>query len=623
MKKSIARRARTYVPVLSVLALAVTTSVQSQGIEVNPVVVSATRMEQPLSDVLSSVSVITRADIDKSQAVTLADLLQGEAGFEFGRNGGPGAATSFFLRGQESKSVVVLIDGVRSQIDGAGALTITDLPLNQIEQVEVLRGNAGALYGESAIGGVISIITRSGKGAPKAYGVATIGSRKTGDLSVGYGGRVDETSFDLNAGVSGTAGFSAMNADKSASVNPDRDAYRNQYAAAKVDQRIDPTLRVGIRGSFKNSVIDYDDSNWGSGLKTDTHQLLIKTDAVGGYVNKRLTENWVTNFDATASNYSYDAVKNGLVASDGYYTGHQDVFRWSNNYVIHSSTTLNFGFDQSNEKFQQRSSYDLNRDTTSYSLGMTSKLDRWSLQGNVRRDELTMNRLSVSVLKKEYANNNHLLGLGYQLSEPWRLTSTMSTAFRAPTGSELAYGGPNLLPETHRAQELGVVYSVDKALMRVVYFQTKTQDAIDWLNNGYNNVGEVRNRGYEFTARLDVWGNNIKASYVSQDPLNVTGNYLPGRRAKQYGSFDISRWISGYEVGTKFVGASDRGDINSRSSGTLAGYTTWTFYASRKIDTDWTGRVKLENAFNRNYELAGGYNTPGRGIYATLQYQPK
>jgi vitamin B12 transporter len=110
---------------------------------------------------------------------------------------------------------------------------------------------------------------------------------------------------------------------------------------------------------------------------------------------------------------------------------------------------------------------------------------------------------------------------------------------------------------------------------------------------------------------------------VSQDPWNVTGNYLPGRRAKQYGSFDISRWISGYEVGTKFVGASDRGDINSSSSGTLAGYTTWTFYASRKIDTDWTVRVKLENAFNRNYELAGGYNTPGRGIFATLQYQPK
>jgi vitamin B12 transporter len=87
MNKSIRLRARAIArfsaPVLSVLSLAVAASVQAQGLEINPVVVSATRMEQPLSEVLSSVSVITRADIDKSQAANLADLLQGEAGFEF------------------------------------------------------------------------------------------------------------------------------------------------------------------------------------------------------------------------------------------------------------------------------------------------------------------------------------------------------------------------------------------------------------------------------------------------------------------------------------------------------------------------------------------------------------
>jgi len=624
MKKSIRFRAHAFSPVLSVLSLAVAASVQAQGIEINPVVVSATRMEQPLSEVLSSVSVITRQDIDKSQAATLADLLQGEAGFEFGRSGGPGTVTSFFLRGQESKNVVVLIDGVRSQIDGLGALTITDLPLNQIDRVEVLRGNAGALYGESAIGGVINVITRAGKGTPKAYGAATVGSRKT-ELSAGYGGNVEGTSFDFNAGASGAAGFSAMNPDKNTAVNPDRDAYRNQYAAGKVDRKVDATLRLGIRASMKNSVIDYDDASSFPivNVKTDIHQFLIKTDAVGGYVNQRLTSDWITNFDVAASNFSYDAVRNGLEAANNYYTGHQDVFRWSNNYAIHSSTSISFGVDQSNEKFQQRSSYDLNRDTTGYSVGLASKMDRWSFQLNERRDELTMNRLTTSALKKEFANNSHLFGVGYQISELWRVTSTISTGFRAPTGSELAFGGPDLIPETHRAQEIGLVYSVDKALVRAVYFQTKTHDAIDWSNGGYNNVGEIRNRGYELTARADILGNSVKASYVSQDPWNVTGNYLPGRRAKQYGSFDISRLFSGYEVGTKFTGASDRGDINSISSGTLAGYTTWAFYASRKIDSDWTARVKLENAFNRNYELAGGYNTPGRGLFATLQYQPK
>jgi len=183
MKKSIRLRARAFAPALSVLSLAVAVSVQAQGIEVNPVVVSASRIEQPLSQVLSSVSVITRADIDKSQAATLADLLQGEAGFEFGRNGGPGTTTSFFLRGQDSINTVVLIDGVRAQVDQIGAIQMTDFPLHQIERVEILKGNVSALYGNGAIGGVINVITRENKGSPKAYGSASLGSYSTQKLS--------------------------------------------------------------------------------------------------------------------------------------------------------------------------------------------------------------------------------------------------------------------------------------------------------------------------------------------------------------------------------------------------------------------------------------------------------
>ena len=98
----------------------------AQSRELNPVVVSATRFEMPLADVLPSASVITREQIDSSQATTLADLLQGQAGFEFGRNGGPGTVTSFFLRGQDSTNMVLLIDGVRVQTDSIGSLTLTE-----------------------------------------------------------------------------------------------------------------------------------------------------------------------------------------------------------------------------------------------------------------------------------------------------------------------------------------------------------------------------------------------------------------------------------------------------------------------------------------------------------------
>ena len=141
--------ARHFVPALSIVAAAAHQLAFAD--EFNPVVISATRVEQPLSEVLSSVSVISREEIARSQAPSLADLLQGEAGFEFGRTGGPGATTSFFLRGQNSTNLVILVDGVRSQVDAYGNLQLTDIPLQQIEKVEILRGNASALYGQPLV----------------------------------------------------------------------------------------------------------------------------------------------------------------------------------------------------------------------------------------------------------------------------------------------------------------------------------------------------------------------------------------------------------------------------------------------------------------------------------------
>ena len=137
LMKNRSNRARRNALELSALAVSLIGAfqAQAQALELDPVVVSAARTEQALSDVLPSVSVVTRQDIEKSQAASLADLLQGEAGVEFGRNGGPGSTTSFFLRGQDSKNVVLMIDGVRAQTDGIGALQITDLPLHQIERI--------------------------------------------------------------------------------------------------------------------------------------------------------------------------------------------------------------------------------------------------------------------------------------------------------------------------------------------------------------------------------------------------------------------------------------------------------------------------------------------------------
>jgi vitamin B12 transporter len=126
-------RARSAVPVLSVLSLAVAASLQAQTIELNPVVVSASRIQQKISDVIPSANVITREEIERSQAPTLVDLIQGQPGIEIARNGGPGTLSSIFMRGQASANVAVFVDGIPVQRDSFGGLKLVDIPPSQIE----------------------------------------------------------------------------------------------------------------------------------------------------------------------------------------------------------------------------------------------------------------------------------------------------------------------------------------------------------------------------------------------------------------------------------------------------------------------------------------------------------
>jgi vitamin B12 transporter len=629
MKKSIRLRARAFVPALSVLSLAVAASVQAQGIEINPVVVSATRMEQPLSEVLSSVSVITRQDIERSQAASLVDLLQGEPGIEYGRNGGPGSQASIFLRGQASNGLIVLVDGVRTQTDGGGFLTMTDMPLSQIERIEILRGNAGALYGEAAVGGVISIYTRQQKGGASPYGSMSYGSKNTSDLNAGFGGAGADYSFDLSAGKKSSNGFSSMNPLKSNLVNSDNDGYASDYAAAKFDKKIDSALNVGIRWRAHTSNVDYDaksNPDYTPSVPTDVHQSIKKTDVVDVYARRVMSEKWISSLDVSSSLTSYEELKNHF--DNGRYKSQQSALHWSNSYFIGPSSMANLGLDYINDKHEQYDDFVMERRTTGVFAGLTQKLDQVTVQANLRRDQIEVDRRSQnSILNSQPNATSSLLGLGYQINSAIKATATTSTGFRAPSATEIS-NNSNLTQETFRSNEGGVTYAQSQTLARMVYFETRTLNAVDWFEDASHNwtvknAGEIENKGFEGSLRSIWLGNNLKVSAVKQNPKNLTGGYAAGRRAKQYGSFDISRHMAGYEFGTKLFASGARPDINDASSDMLAGYSLWSFYASKKIDPNWTARMKIENAFNRNYELAGGYNTPGRGIFATLQYQPQ
>ncbi len=234
--------------------------------ELDPVVVTAARTAQPLSAALPATTVITREDIEDSHAPDLATLLRTQAGVDVAQSGGLGSQTSLFLRGSNSNQVLVLVDGLRINAVNSGAASLAHLMIDQIDHVEIVRGNVSSLYGSEAIGGVIQIFTRGGQeagGALTAGASGTYGSERTralaADVGQSFGPDGARTDYGVSASYRSQKGFSAIDADRVAAANPDYDGYRNTSISAHLAQHLGDQ-EIGVRYFESYGHLDFDES---------------------------------------------------------------------------------------------------------------------------------------------------------------------------------------------------------------------------------------------------------------------------------------------------------------------------------------------------------------------------
>jgi iron complex outermembrane receptor protein len=189
MKKSFRLRARAFVPAISVLSLAVVASVQGQVIEINPVVVSAARIAQPLSEASVVVDVISQQQIEQSGASSITEFLDLVSGMGvnrlYGRAGVDASVDIGYLGESGSQNVLILIDGQRvSSVDSSGS-KFAQLPMSAIQQIEIRKANGGVLFGDRAQGGVINIITRTDSAKAVNLSVGSFGYQKQ-DVYLGF-----------------------------------------------------------------------------------------------------------------------------------------------------------------------------------------------------------------------------------------------------------------------------------------------------------------------------------------------------------------------------------------------------------------------------------------------------
>lgn len=592
-------------------ALLPTTTLAADEAEV---LVTASRMAETVDETLAPVTVITRADIERQQAQSVQELLRSVPGLSIANNGGPGKTTSFFLRGTESDHVLVLIDGIKVGSATLGSTAFQDLPVAQIERIEIVRGPRSSLYGSEAIGGVIQIFTRKGNGPTHPFFSVGAGRYRTYEVTVGAAGGSERSRFNVSADATDTQGFNSCKGSLTSAcytIEPDKDGYNNRSLAFSGGHRFD------------------------NGVETDVHLLRTKghTEFDGGYQNQadsvqqvmgaslRYTPNetWQTQLTAGRSKDESENFLNGAFASR--YATTRDALSWQNDITLTETQLLTLGVDYQNDEVDSSVIYaTTSRDNTGVFAQFQGDFGNHSIQLSTRRDD------------NEQFGGHSTGGAswGYTLNNGLRITAAYGTAFKAPTFNELYfpyYGNPTLRPEESRSAELGLSAKTGAGRWTLNLFETRVDKLIayDASLMAPNNIDEALIRGVEATLhhRLNDWLLNTQLTLL--DPQNRSsgayfGNVLP-RRARQTLSVSTDRSMGQYDLGMTLTAAGERYD-DLANAVKLAGYATVDLRAEYRFNKDWRLQAKIENLFDKDYETAALYNQPGRGLYLTLRYAP-
>jgi vitamin B12 transporter len=590
--------------------------------EDDAVVVTASRSQMRIRDAIPHTTVLTQKEIRDSQAVDLPTLLRSEAGFEMAQNGGIGSVFSpLSLRGSTSARTLVLVDGVRIEDTAFNATALQHIMLDQVERVEIVRGNVSSLYGSNAVGGVIHVFTKRGRGEPAPSAEVMAGSRDSSELLLGYGGEAGATRFNLSASRFDTRGFSAIDPAVAPNANPDPDGYRNESLALSASHRLSSRHEVGLSLFRISAWLDYDDARFA--LPTDEHRSNEDLAMTQIFWEARFLEPWKARFTAAEStDYRTDTLNNAFNNRSNSRT--RQVI-WDNELRVTPAHLLTAGIEGRRQVLASASVFGdsplREREVEALRLGYLGRLDRHTLQANLRSEDYS-----------DFGSaDTYLLGYGFDLTDAWRFTASRSTAFRAPTFLDLdpSFGNPQLEPERARTTEIGVQWASGPQRVRVVAFDTKFRDAIV-LDQFFipQNVQTATNEGIETSYTGIVAGFDLRASLTFQDPVEqdrtTAATQQALRRAKKLAALAVHRSVGAWRLGAELRGSGERRDANVNTGATVfeAGYYVVNLLARYHISKNFHLAARLENALDEDYRLAHGYNTAGRGLFLSAGWQP-
>lgn len=590
--------------------------------EVDPVVVTATRTAETADATLAPVSVVTREDIERSQARSTLDLLRGLPGIALASFGGPGRVANLYLRGTNPNQVLFLVDGIKIGSATTGQTEFQNLPVDQIERIEVVRGPRSSLYGSEAAGGVVQVFTRRGGGPLRAFGSLSAGRWQTAGIAGGIRGGGERGrfsvsgNFDQSRGFDACAGRGAPYFDGCGTDEPDADGYSNQGVSASAGY--DVSERFSVDAAFLRAETDVDYDGAFQNQARNVQQV------AGVSLRLRPLDAWDVKLSAGRSWDEQRNFKDGAFASR--FDTRRDSLSLQNDVAVGADHLVTVGVDYQKDVVTSDVDYSVSsRDN----IGVFGEYQAWlgpaAVKASLRHDD-----------NQQFGG--HTTGdlvLGYDITPDLRVTAAYGTAFTAPTFNDLYYpgdaffagGNPDLDPEASRSAELGVAGRAGPVDFSLNVYETHIDDLITLVPPTFaaENIDQARIRGLEAVTVGRLLGTDIQANLTLLDPRNTAngpddGNLL-ARRPEQTVRLDLDRRFGRVGVGASVFAAGRRFD-DPANTVRLDGYTLLDLRASYAFSEALQIQARLENVFDTEYETVAYYNQPGRGLYVTLRYAP-
>lgn len=605
-----ARKASAIVLAMAGASLSLPLTTRAQGASLPPVVVTAARLEQPLAAALPSTRVITREEIDRRQPADLAGLLRMLTSIDIAQSGPLGAQTSVFLRGADSRQTLVLVDGLPINRADFGIASIQHLPIEQIERIEIVRGNVSSLYGAQAVGGVIQVFTRRAT-APQV--TLELGERGTRAASVAAGTRFGDatTPTELSASLSTrrTDGFSAKDPGTSPGANPDRDAARQHGGSARLAQTWAAGHMTTLNLQTGRTRSAYD--GFAPGLD-DVLTTRLQSAALNS--THALAAGWQLGVDLGVVRERFDDPTGFAIDGRNRVRRAGATLQWQ----PAAGQTLQAGAETGSERYADSNTPTQTRRNDALRLAwLATPLDaRWETQLALRHDD-----------NETYGSDTTgLVALAWRFTPQWKASAQLANAFSAPSLIDEQFANPAvpLKAERSRNAELALQWSEGASLVRAAWFVQRQRDriAFDPVTFEAGNIARASNRGLEVLAETAVGDARFGAEATFQNPRNDDSGALLKRRARssvalRYGD-EAGPWHWGAAL--RYTGRRLDTDPATFADAFNATRTTADLTVGRDLGHGWQLAAKIENLGDSERPDVLGFNSAPRGVFVSLRW---